>query len=47
VHTDYGNVTLLATDGVGGLMVRDRSGRWLDAPVVPGAFICDIGDCLM
>jgi isopenicillin N synthase-like dioxygenase len=47
VHTDYGNVTLLATDAVGGLMVRDRSGRWLDAPVVSGAFVCNIGDCLM
>lgn len=47
VHTDYGNVTLLATDAVGGLMVRDRSGRWLDAPVIPGAFVCNIGDCLM
>src|SRR6266849_2901683 len=47
VHTDYGNVTLLATDAVGGLMIRDRSGRWLDAPVVPDAFICNIGDCLM
>jgi isopenicillin N synthase-like dioxygenase len=46
-HTDYGNVTLLATDAVGGLMVRDRAGRWLDAPVVPGAFVCNIGDCLM
>jgi isopenicillin N synthase-like dioxygenase len=47
VHTDYGNVTLLATDAVGGLMVRDRSGRWLDAPVIPDAFVCNIGDCLM
>jgi isopenicillin N synthase-like dioxygenase len=47
VHTDYGNVTLLATDSVGGLMVRDRSGQWLDAPVIPGAFVCNIGDCLM
>jgi isopenicillin N synthase-like dioxygenase len=46
-HTDYGNVTLLATDAVGGLMVRDRSGQWLNAPVVPGAFVCNIGDCLM
>jgi isopenicillin N synthase-like dioxygenase len=46
-HTDYGNVTLLATDSVGGLLVRDRDGRWLDAPIVPGAFICNIGDCLM
>jgi isopenicillin N synthase-like dioxygenase len=47
VHTDYGNVTLLATDAVGGLMVQDRAGRWHDAPVVPGAFVCNIGDCLM
>jgi isopenicillin N synthase-like dioxygenase len=47
VHTDYGNVTLLATDSVGGLMVQDRSGRWLDAPVRSDAFICNIGDCLM
>jgi isopenicillin N synthase-like dioxygenase len=47
IHTDYGNVTLLATDAAGGLMVRDRSGQWLDAPVVPGAFVCNIGDCLM
>jgi isopenicillin N synthase-like dioxygenase len=47
VHTDYGNVTLLATDAVGGLMVQDRSGRWLDAPIIPGAFVCNIGDCLM
>ena len=47
VHTDYGNVTLLATDEVGGLMVQDRSGRWLDASVIPDTFVCNIGDCLM
>lgn len=46
-HTDYGCVTLLATDGVGGLQVRTRSGDWLDAPPVPGSFVCNIGDCLM
>jgi isopenicillin N synthase-like dioxygenase len=46
-HTDYGNVTLLATDGVGGLEVRTRAGDWLAAPVISGAFICNIGDCLM
>jgi isopenicillin N synthase-like dioxygenase len=46
-HTDYGNVTLLATDSSGGLMVRGRNGRWLDAPVIPGTHICNIGDCLM
>lgn len=47
VHTDYGNVTLLATDSVGGLMVQDRAGRWLEAPVIPNTFVCNIGDCLM
>ena len=46
-HTDYGNVTLLATDGVAGLQVRQRDGTWVDAPALPGAFICNIGDCLM
>lgn len=46
-HTDYGCVTLLATDGVGGLEVCARSGEWLAAPHVPGAFVCSIGDCLM
>jgi isopenicillin N synthase-like dioxygenase len=46
-HTDYGNLTLLATDDVGGLEVRTRAGQWTEAPVVPGAFIVNIGDCLM
>ena len=46
-HTDYGNVTLLATDGVAGLQVRRRDGSWIEVPPTPGAFICNIGDCLM
>jgi isopenicillin N synthase-like dioxygenase len=46
-HTDYGNLTLLATDDVGGLEVRTRGGQWIEAPVIPGAFIVNIGDCLM
>ncbi len=46
-HTDYGCVTLLATDGVAGLEVRNRAGDWLAAPHVEGAFVCNIGDCLM
>ena len=46
-HTDYGNITLLATDGVGGLEVRTRAGQWLAAPSIPGAFVVNIGDCLM
>jgi isopenicillin N synthase-like dioxygenase len=46
-HTDYGNLTLLATDSVGGLEVKTRAGAWIAAPVMPGAFIVNIGDCLM
>jgi isopenicillin N synthase-like dioxygenase len=46
-HTDYGNLTLLATDASGGLEVRTRRGDWIAAPVIAGAFVCNIGDCLM
>jgi isopenicillin N synthase-like dioxygenase len=46
-HTDYGNLTLLATDDVGGLEVRTRAEKWIDAPAMPGAFVVNIGDCLM
>lgn len=46
-HTDYGNITLLATDDAGGLQVRTRSGDWISPPKIPGALICNIGDCLM
>lgn len=46
-HTDYGNLTLLATDDVGGLEVRTRAGQWIEAPALPGAFVVNIGDCLM
>jgi isopenicillin N synthase-like dioxygenase len=46
-HTDYGNVTILAVDGVGGLQLQRRDGTWIEAPSIPGAFIVNIGDCLM
>jgi isopenicillin N synthase-like dioxygenase len=47
-HTDYGNVTVLAQDGIEGLQVLTRDGgEWLNAPVIPGAFVCNIGDLLM
>jgi isopenicillin N synthase-like dioxygenase len=46
-HTDYGNVTVLAQDDAGGLQVKRRDGGWIDAPPLPGTFVCNIGDCLM
>lgn len=46
-HTDYGSLTLLLTDDAGGLEVCRRDGTWVSAPPIPGAFVCNIGDCLM
>jgi isopenicillin N synthase-like dioxygenase len=46
-HSDYGVVTLLMTDGEGGLQVKPRGGDWVDAPHVDGAYVVNIGDCLM
>ncbi|MFO1038992.1 MAG: 2-oxoglutarate and iron-dependent oxygenase domain-containing protein [Geminicoccaceae bacterium] len=46
-HTDYGNLTLLATDEVAGLEVRTRDGKWIAAPYVENSFVCNVGDCLM
>ena len=46
-HTDYGCITLLAQDSIGGLAVRKRGGGWIDAPQIPGTLIINIGDMLM
>jgi isopenicillin N synthase-like dioxygenase len=44
-HTDYGLLTLLLQDDNGGLQVKTPRG-WIDAPPVPGTFVCNIGDML-
>jgi isopenicillin N synthase-like dioxygenase len=44
-HTDYGLLTLLAQDDIGGLQVKTRAG-WIDAPPIPGSLVCNIGDML-
>ncbi|MEV6149741.1 2-oxoglutarate and iron-dependent oxygenase domain-containing protein [Nonomuraea sp. NPDC052129] len=44
-HTDYGLLTLLLQDGNEGLQVHTSSG-WIDAPPLPGTFVCNIGDML-
>lgn len=44
-HTDYGLLTLLVQDDVGGLQVKTPRG-WIDAPPLSGALVCNIGDML-
>jgi len=45
-HTDYGCLTMLAQDSVGGLQVQTRDGRWVDAVPIPGTFVINVGDML-
>jgi len=46
-HCDASSFTILLQDDVGGLEVRDSSGRWIAAPYVPGAYVINIGDTMM
>ena len=45
-HTDYGSITLLFQDDVGGLEVRGMDGRWQTAPPIPGTIVVNTGDLM-
>ena len=45
-HTDYGCLTLLATDGVPGLEVQTPAGGWVPVAAPPGEFIVNFGEML-
>lgn len=45
-HTDYGFLTLLFQDNVGGLQVLDKKNEWLDVEPVEGGIVINSGDLL-
>ena len=45
-HTDYGFITFLLQDEVGGLEVGRKNRSWLPATPVPGTFVVNVGDML-
>ena len=46
-HTDFDALTILRPDDAPGrLQVMTKAGAWAEAPLVPGAFIVNIGDLL-
>ena len=45
-HADYGCITILWQDPLGGLEVQNRAGDWIAAPFVPGTFVVNLGDLM-
>lgn len=45
-HTDYGTITVLADDGVGGLQVKPREGDWIDISIPDDCLVVNLADLL-
>jgi isopenicillin N synthase-like dioxygenase len=46
-HVDWGLLTLLLQDDVGGLQLRSDAGRWHDAAPEPGTFVIILGEMIL
>jgi isopenicillin N synthase-like dioxygenase len=45
-HSDYGSLTSLFQDNVGGLEVQTACGDWVPAPAIPDAILVNTGDLM-
>lgn len=45
-HTDFGVLTVLCQDDVGGLQVQALDGDWIEAPPIPGTLLVNVADLL-
>jgi len=45
-HSDYGSITLLFQDDIGGLEVKSPRGTWVRATPIPGTIVVNAGDLL-
>ena len=42
-HIDYGFLTILTQDTIGGLQIKNHNDEWLNAPIIPGTLLINIG----
>lgn len=45
-HSDFGVLTILMQDNLGGLQVQRLDGEWIEATPIDGTLVCNIGDLL-
>ncbi|MFC0400035.1 isopenicillin N synthase family dioxygenase [Paraburkholderia rhizosphaerae] len=45
-HTDYGCLTFIAQDDVGGLQIKAADGSWFDVPIIPHALVLNTGQVM-
>ncbi|MEO1428939.1 MAG: 2-oxoglutarate and iron-dependent oxygenase domain-containing protein [Cyanobacteria bacterium J06633_8] len=45
-HSDYGSITLLFQDDVGGLEVQTATGKWIAAPTIADTILVNTGDLM-
>jgi len=45
-HTDFGVLTVLCQDDVGGLQIRNRNGDWIHAPPIQDTLVVNVADLL-